>query len=86
VRTVAEALDPDETFDLLYARAAEFLGAPTSQPAAISRPAMNSHALVSAVLDARPSTIGVPRSHETGNDPLEMGNGKPPPAFRWCRP
>jgi hypothetical protein len=26
VRTVAEALDPDETFDLLYARAAEFLG------------------------------------------------------------
>lgn len=26
VRTVAEALDPDETFDRLYARAAEFLG------------------------------------------------------------
>jgi hypothetical protein len=26
VRTVAEALDPDETFDLLYTRAAEFLG------------------------------------------------------------
>jgi hypothetical protein len=25
VRTVAKALDPDETFDLLYARAAEFL-------------------------------------------------------------
>jgi hypothetical protein len=26
VRTVAEALDPDETFDVLYTRAAEFLG------------------------------------------------------------
>ena len=26
VRAVAEALDPDQTFDLLYARAAEFLG------------------------------------------------------------
>jgi hypothetical protein len=26
LRTVAEALDPAETFDLLYARAAEFLG------------------------------------------------------------
>jgi hypothetical protein len=26
VRIVATALDPDETFDLLYARAAEFLG------------------------------------------------------------
>lgn len=26
VRTAAEALDPDETFDVLYARAAEFLG------------------------------------------------------------
>ena len=26
VRTVAEALDPAETFDLLYTRAAEFLG------------------------------------------------------------
>jgi hypothetical protein len=26
VRTVAEALDPDGTFDILYARAAEFLG------------------------------------------------------------
>jgi hypothetical protein len=26
VRRVAEALDPDETFDVLYARAAEFLG------------------------------------------------------------
>ena len=26
VRAVAEALDPDETFDVLYARAAEFLG------------------------------------------------------------
>jgi hypothetical protein len=26
VRTVAERLDPDETFDVLYTRAAEFLG------------------------------------------------------------
>jgi hypothetical protein len=26
VRTVAQALDPDETFDVLYARAADFLG------------------------------------------------------------